>query len=141
MQYSKTGLEFTSDMEGCKLKAYQDTGGVWTIGNGHTRGVKEGMTCTKEQALQWLQEDVKESERIVQTMVKVPLTQGQFDSLVDFVFNLGAGHFKMSTLLKKLNAGDYTGACNEFSKWVYDNGVVQPGLVRRAKGRQQLFNS
>jgi lysozyme len=136
---SLKGLEFTGSSEGLRLHAYQDTGGVWTIGYGHTKDVKEGDTCTKEQALQWLSEDLQEAERIVHWLVKVPLTQGQFDALVDFVFNLGGSQFASSTLLKQLNGGLYEAAAEQFKRWVYDNGKVQPGLVKRAYGRKQMF--
>lgn len=139
MKISDKGLEFTKVAEGVRLKAYQDTGGVWTIGVGHTKGVVKGMVATSAQVDAWLKEDIVEAEDCVTRKVFVPLTQGQYDALVDFVFNLGETQFARSTLLRKLNAKDYEGAANEFKRWVYDNGVVQPGLVKRAYGRKQMF--
>jgi lysozyme len=139
---SDKGLQFTTDCEGLRLEAYQDTGGVWTIGVGHTGPeVVKGLKWTVEQAKEWLAKDMWEAEYEVINKVIVPLTQGQFDALCDFVFNDGDNRFETSTLLKKLNTGDYAGAANEFKRWVYDNGKIQPGLVKRAMGRKELFNS
>ena len=86
-------------------------------------------------------EDVASSVSAVNRLVTVPLTQNQFDSLVDFVYNLGEGSFAKSTLLRKLNNKDYIGASEEFQKWVFDNGKVQPGLVSRRYREKQLFLS
>jgi lysozyme len=141
MRYSDEALEETIVSEGEKLTAYQDTGGVWTIGVGHTKGVKKGDVITKAQSRQYLREDMQDAEKAVQRLVKVPLTQGQYDALVDFVFNLGEGAFARSTILRLLNAKNYSGAALEFSKWVYDNGKVQPGLVTRRKKNTARFNS
>src|SRR5579859_6602751 len=117
MKYSKKGLQLTEQFEGCKLVAYQDQVGVWTIGYGHTSGVHQGMTCTQQQAEQWLSDDTAAAEQDVNTHVAVPLTQGEFDALVDFAFNLGRGALNNSTLLKYLNQGEYSAAANEFEKW------------------------
>ena len=142
MQTSDKGLEFTMSSEGVRLKAYQDTGGVWTNGLGHTGpDVFEGQVITKEQALAWFRNDIKGAERAVDRLVKVALTQGQFDACVDMVFNVGEGAFSKSTFLRLLNAGNYTAASEEFKRWVYDNGKVQPGLVKRAAGRKEMFLS
>lgn len=139
MKISSAGLALTKGHEGCRLKAYLDTGDVWTIGWGHTRGVKEGDTCTQEQADAWLNEDNDIAERDVNELVKVPLTQNQFDALVDFVFNIGRTQFATSTLLRKLNAGDYVGAANQFGRWIYDNGKIINGLVARRSDTRDLF--
>ena len=143
MQYSDNGLKLTSESEGIKLKAYKDTGGVWTIGVGSTRifgrPVREGDVISLEQALAQLQQDIASAVESVGRLVKVPLTQNQFDALVDFVYNLGEGQFAKSTLLRKLNLKDYEGAANEFPKWVFDNGKIQPGLVSRRLREQSLF--
>src|ERR1700744_5782663 len=106
MKMSQTGLALTMASEGVRLTAYLDSGGIPTIGYGHTSGVKAGMTCTQAQAEQWLAEDVEGSEYVVNKVVTAPLNQNQFDALVDFVFNLGSGAFQGSTLLKLLNQGD-----------------------------------
>jgi lysozyme len=139
MQYSKDGLHLTERFEGCKLEAYLDTGGVPTIGYGHTHKVKLGDTCTKEQAESFLLGDVIFAEGIVQAYVDVPLTQGQYDALVDFVFNVGSGAFKNSTLLKCLNKKAYNAAARELLRWKYDNGKELAGLLARREAEQDEF--
>lgn len=140
MNYSANGLALTQQFEGCLLTAYQDSVGVWTIGFGHTAGVTPDMTCTVEQAQDWLAQDVNWAVQAASQYVTVPLTQGQFDALVDFTFNLGVGNLVHSTLLRKLNAGDYAGAADEFLKWNMAGGTVLAGLTRRRLAEQALFN-
>lgn len=127
------------EFEGLRLKAYRCPAGVLTIGYGHTSGVKEGMFITEAEAEQILNTDVESAAVQVKSAVKVELNANQLDALIDFVFNLGIGNFKSSTLLKKLNAGDYSGAAEEFSKWVYSGKTILPGLVRRREIEKQLF--
>lgn len=134
------GLRIIQVSEGLALKTYLCPAQVWTIGYGHTKGVKAGDTCTKEQAEAWLLEDCEDAERAVQRLVTVPINQNQFDALVSFTFNLGSGNLTASTLLRKLNSGDYVGAALEFSKWVKGGGRVLPGLVTRRKAEQNLFS-
>lgn len=142
MDYSATGRALTEDCEGLRLNAYQDSVGVWTIGYGHTgKDVHPGLTCTQAQADAWLQQDIQGAVHVVNTVVKVPLNQNQFDALVDFVFNLGSGNFQSSTLLKLLNQGNYQGASNEFPKWNHAGGVVLGGLTTRRLAEQKLFNT
>ena len=141
MKYSAAGLELTKRFEGLRLKAYQCSAGVWTIGYGHTKGVRKGDTCTEAEANQWLIEDVQDADDAVSKYVQVPLTQGQFDALVDFVFNLGAPQFFKSTLLRKLNDRDYKGAAEQFLRWRFANGVELAGLLRRRKAEVEMFNS
>lgn len=131
LKYSLAGAALTKRFESCRLTAYQDQVGVWTIGWGHTFNVHQGMMCSQEQADAWLVEDYTASEDDVNTHVTVPLTQGQFDALVDFAFNLGRGALNNSTLLKDLNAGDYHAAAEEFEKWDHAGGKVVAGLLRR----------
>lgn len=138
-QYSERGLDLTREFEGCRLQAYQDTGLVWTIGYGHTKGVKSGDECDMKQAVQWLREDVQEAVDAVNRLVKVKINQAQFDALVDFVFNLGAGAFAKSTLLRMLNAYDYVGATAQFARWNKDNGKVVAGLTRRRAAEAKMF--
>jgi lysozyme len=137
--------------EGFEIVSYRCPSGVWTIGWGHTKDVKAGMKISPLQADKWLHEDVAEAECAVKELVTVPLTQGQFDALVDFVFNVGADidddtiaeGLGDSTLLKLLNAGDYVGAAKEIDKWIFGGKPRRrlPGLVsRRAKDRK-LFES
>lgn len=139
LDYSMNGFHLTQSFEGCKLKAYQDSTGVWTIGFGHTKGVAEGQECTQDQANQWLSEDVQDSVHAVNQTVTVPLSQNQFDALVDFTFNLGAGSEAHSTLLRVLNQGDYTAAAAEFLKWNHAGGVVVAGLTKRRQAENKLF--
>lgn len=123
--------------------AYPDpgTGGEpFTLGYGHTGGVKPGDTCTEAQAMEWLAEDVREAERAIERLVTVPLTQDQFDALVSFVFNLGAGNFGGSTLLKRINAGDFEGASREFPRWNRAAGRVMAGLTKRRHAEAAMFS-
>lgn len=141
MRYSQTGLRMSEGFEGDRLKAYQDSRGVWTIGYGHTGGiVQEGLTCTQAQAEVWLRTDVAWAEAEVNRLVRVPLTQGEFDALVDFVFNCGAGNFDHSTLLRLLNGGvDHATIAAEFQKWDHAGGVELPGLLRRRQAEAVEF--
>lgn len=139
MEYSKKGFALTESFEGCSLVAYQDIVGVYTIGYGHTRGVKAGDVCTREQAEAWLQQDIADAVQSVNDQVTVPLTQGQFDALVDFVFNLGDKAFEASTLLRLINAGDMEAATNEFEKWSRAGGKVVAGLLRRRQAEKEEF--
>ena len=125
--------------EGCRLQAYLCPAGVATIGVGHTRGVKLGDRCSQEQADLWLTQDLEDAGAAVASMVKVPLTQGQFDALTSFVFNLGARRLAESTLLILLNKRDYHGAAAQFSRWVHSDGKVLDGLVRRRAAEAKLF--
>lgn len=127
--------------EGFCSKAYKCPAGVWTIGYGHTRGVKQGDIMPKARALEILRRDLQEAGDTVNRLVTVPLTQGQYDALCCFVFNLGARNFRNSTLLRKLNNQDYKGAADEFLRWTKANGRELPGLVKRRKAEKQLFLS
>lgn len=141
MEFSQKGLEFTMKHEGLRLQAYRDTGGVPTVGYGHTKGVKMGDVITKEQAEQFLRDDVYQAVMYVNNLVKVHLGQNQFDALVDFVFNVGPEQFRTSTLLKLLNTGDYIAASKQFARWRYDNGKEIAGLIARRKDETELFLS
>jgi len=127
--------------EGCKLTAYQDQGGVWTIGWGHTQGVTEGMVINQQQADLLFQEDLHDVEGYVQYYVKVPLNDNQFAALTSLVYNIGAGNFSRSTLLKDLNNGDFTDASSQFLVWDIVNGEKNAGLLARRKVEQTLFNT
>ena len=144
---SQKGIEHLKDSEGLRLKAYQDTGKVWTIGYGHTSAaggmqVYAGLTITHAQAEQLLKDDLaRMTYPVIKRLVKVDLTQGQFDALCSFIYNLGEGQVSQSTLLKLLNAKDYKGASGQFGRWIYDNGKKFDGLVTRRANEQELFNS
>ncbi|WP_350305569.1 lysozyme [Photorhabdus viridis] len=141
MQISEKGLKELKSYEGCSLTAYLCPARVWTIGYGHTHGVKPGDAITDEQATQFLLEDLAPVYITIESNVKVPLTQGQFDALCSFIFNCGAGAFVRSTLLKKLNAGDYKGAANEFMRWNQAGGRILPGLDARRASERSMFLS
>lgn len=139
MQYSSGGLALTEHFEGCELTAYQDSGGVWTNGYGNTHGVVPGSTITQPQAIADLQANIQNSVNDVNQLVSVQLTQGEFDALVDFDFNLGRGNLAKSTLLKLLNAGDFAGAATQFDHWDQCNGKVLAGLLRRRQAETTEF--
>lgn len=139
MKYSKTGLALTERFEGCRRSAYQDSVGVWTIGYGHTRGVKQGDYCSMDQAMAWLIEDTAIAEQDVNTHVTIPLEQHEFDALVDFAFNLGCDALNKSTLLRLVNHSDKAAAAEEFEKWDHAGGKVVAGLLRRRLEEKQMF--
>ncbi|NHB94748.1 lysozyme [Photorhabdus cinerea] len=141
MQISEKGLSKLKGYEGLSLTAYRCPAGVWTIGYGHTRGVKPGDVITDEQATQFLLEDLAPVYITIESNVKVPLTQGQFDALCSFIFNCGTGAFVRSTLLKKLNAGDYRGAADQFMRWNQVDGRTLPGLDARRASEKTMFLS
>lgn len=121
---SKQGLAHIADAEGCRLKAYQCSAKVWTIGLGHTQTVTKETRISLDTAADLFIADVKQAEQVVKKLIKqapTQSTQGELDMMTSFVINLGAHNFKRSTLLKKFNAGDKKGACNEYLRWVYVN--------------------
>lgn len=146
MQTSDKGIALIKQFEGCKLTAYQDSVGVWTIGYGWTQPVdgkpiRAGMTIKQETAERLLKTGLVSYESDVSRLVKVGLNQGQFDALVSFTYNLGSRSLSTSTLLRKLNAGDYAGAADEFLRWNKAGGKVLNGLTRRREAERALFLS
>ena len=146
MRASENGITLIKAFEGCRLTAYQDSVGVWTIGYGWTqpvdgKSVSKGMVITQQKADDLLKQGIVQYENGVNSLVKVQLNQNQFDVLVDFAYNLGVNALKGSTLLKKLNAGDYAGAANEFTKWNKAGGKELAGLTRRREAEKTLFLS
>lgn len=137
---SAAGLQLIKAFEGCRLKAYRDPVGIPTIGYGRIKGVKMGDVISQEQADNWLLEEIEnEYAPGVEGLVKVEITDNQFAALVSFAYNLGVGALAKSTLLRKLNAGDYAGASQEFGKWSKAGGKTLPGLVRRRAAESTLF--
>ncbi len=153
MTYGPDCIALTKESEGCKLNAYPDpaTGGKpWTIGWGHTFGVRAGMAIYQDQADAWLLQDLDSAAAIVNQWVKEPLTQGQFDALTDFVFNVGQGmkgpngrdgfvwlrNGNHSTMLRLLNEGKHEDAGHEFAKW---NLPPLPGIAIRRKREMDLY--
>ena len=149
MKTNIAGIDLIKKFEGLKLEAYPDpaTGGdPWTIGYGHTSAaglpnVVPGLTITKKEAEDILIKDLSKFEKGVIRNLKVDVNENQFSSLVSFAFNVGIGSFSTSTLLKKLNDRDHTGAAHELDRWVYGAGKVMKGLVRRRKAEKALFLS
>lgn len=149
MQTSPEGIALIKGFEGCRLTAYPDpgTGGApWTIGYGWTlpvdgKPVRPGMTIDQATADRLLKAGLVSYESDVLKLVKVKLTQNQFDALVSFAYNVGSRALSTSTLLKKLNAGDIKGAADEFLRWNKAGGKVLNGLTRRREAERALFPS
>lgn len=145
MKTSDKGIKLITAHEGLRLKAYRCPAGVWTIGYGHTGGVKPFQTITQRQAIEFLRQDLEASERAVNEQ-RLAINQNQFDALVSFVFNVGSGAFRRSTLLRKarVNPNDLSIA-DEFAKWnkARVNGIltVLPGLTKRRKDECNLYFS
>lgn len=139
MKTSSRGAELIKKWEGVRLKSYQDSVGVWTIGYGHTKTAKPHQEISLKQAHELLEQDIKQHESYIDRYVKVYLTQNQYDALSSFVFNLGGGALQKSTLLKKLNQGDYKGAGGEFLRWTKAGGKELKGLVNRRKEESRMF--
>ena len=131
MRTSQQGLDLIKSFEGLRLSAYKCPADVWTIGYGTTAGVKPGQVITQERAEELLREDVTKVEAQVLRNIKVTLKQGQFDALVSFTYNLGAGNLANSTLARLLNAGDYMGAAAQFDRWNKAGGREIRGLTLR----------
>lgn len=141
MKIGTNGLAIIKGYEGFRAHAYLDTGNVPTIGYGTTKGVKMGQVVTKDQAEAFLLRDVAGAEQTVNSAVKVKLTQDQFDALVCFVYNVGSGAFRGSTLLSLLNQGQYGQVPPQLLRWNKDNGRVIDGLTRRRKAEGDLFST
>lgn len=142
MTYSKAGLALTESFEGCKLIAYADIKGVPTIGFGHTGpDVHLGQTITQAQAEGLLADDIQSAAACVNTAITVQLTQPEFDSLVDFVFNLGCKAFCGSTMRRLINEGNMAAAAEQFQLWDHAGGQVVAGLLRRRQAEAAEFSS
>ena len=139
MKTGSKGIDLIKHFEGCELEAYKCPAGVWTIGYGHIKGVKEGMTITEQQAEEMLKSELNEYEGYINILVTAELNQNQFDAMVSWVYNLGGGNLKASTLLKVLNAGDYAGVPAQMMRWNKAGGKVLEGLTRRRQAEADLF--
>ena len=139
LSLSAVGLLTIAKWEGFSDKAYIPVpGDVPTIGFGSTEGVKMGDTITVPKALERLMRDVGVAESAIGRCVKVPLSQSEYEAFTSFAFNVGGEAFCSSTLVKKLNAGDYAGACSELKRWVYVDGRKVQGLVTRREAEFRL---
>ena len=139
MRTSQKGIDLIKKFEGCRLEAYRCPAGVWTIGYGHTKGVMDGQKITQTQAEEFLREDLKVYEKAVESCVKVPLSQNQFDALVSFCYNCGGEALRTSTLLRLLNDGKYSDAGKQFLRWNKAGGKVLVGLTRRREEERGMF--
>jgi len=139
MNISQEGLGLIKKFEGCELEAYVCAAGVWTIGYGSTKGVKEGDNISQEEADKLLLHEMDEYEGYITDNVTVDLKQNQFDSLVSWVFNLGPTNLKASTMLKVLNLGNFEGVPEQMKRWNKANGKTLDGLIRRREAEALLF--
>ncbi|HJA10501.1 MAG TPA: lysozyme [Candidatus Duodenibacillus intestinavium] len=133
--------DFVKQFEGRELKAYRCSAGVWTVGYGHTNGVKEGDEISPAEAEQLLVEDLAAIADDLNRLVNVPVSEGQYIALLSLAFNVGASAIKKSTLLFSLNHGRYEDAAAEFDKWIYAGGKLSEGLKRRRAAERSLFES
>ena len=140
MRTSESGKEFIKHFEGCKLEAYQCSGGVWTIGYGNTRNVQEGDKITNKEADALLITDIEMVEHHVDRLVNVHLLRNQWDAIVSWCFNLGCGNLRASTMLRVINAGDIDEVSEQIVRWDKAGGKVVAGLTRRRKAEAQLFD-
>ena len=141
MKCSQEGLALIKKFEGCRLKAYRCSANVLTIGYGHTGGVLETDVITQDVADKLLEQDIEKFEKYVNVNVVVELNQSQFDALVAWTFNLGVGNLRQSTMLKKLNEGDYQSVPSEMKRWNKASGKTLDGLIRRRKAEGLLFEN
>lgn len=152
MKASKSAYSLIHTFEGCRLHAYKCPAGIWTIGWGHTAGVYEGMTITREQADSLLEQDIRVFEDNLTFILGLddknrmpnglPISQHQFDALLSFTYNVGTGNLSDSTLLRKVKANPNDPSIRgEFSRWVYGSGKRITGLVRRRKMEADLYFS
>lgn len=143
LRLSSKGVKFVQSFEGLFLSAYKDPIGVVTIGWGHTNHhlphFTMGETWTREKCLEVFKADMRLFEDEVKKQVRVQLTQGQFDALVSFTYNCGGGNLAKSSLLRKLNSGDYEGAAQQFQYWNKAGGRVLNGLTRRRLAEALMF--
>lgn len=141
MRTGETGINLIKKFESLRLEAYRCPGGVWTIGYGHTKGVKKGMVITEKEADVLLKQDLEATEEIINR--ECPgINQNQFDALMSFVFNVGEGNFKKSTLLKCIKTNpENVNIRYEFSRWNKSKGMILSGLIRRRGAEADLYFS
>ena len=141
MKTSPKGIALIKEFEGLRLKAYLCPSGIWTIGYGHTAGVKPGMVISEAQAEEYLKADLITFENYLNGL-GLAINQNQFDALISFIYNVGTGNFSSSTLLSKVKANPLDNSImDEFLRWVYSKGRVLPGLQRRRLAEMKLYFS
>lgn len=144
MQISDEGLDAILANEGLRLKAYKDIGGVWTIGYGHTKGVKQNQVITPAQAKVLFRQDLAPVEKTVNWVVdhsKIPVTQGMYDAMCSLAFNIGIQGFTHSSVVSRLLRGDKSGAADAFLMWNKVKGITSRGLVNRRRSERKRFLS
>ncbi len=139
MGYLETAADLIELFEHCKLKAYRCPAGIWTIGIGHTGNVKDGDVVTRAEAVALLMQDMQAADSCIDELVEVELHENQRAALLSFIFNVGCGAFRSSTLRKLINAGNYTAASQQFGRWTKAGGVELPGLVTRRALERSIF--
>lgn len=144
MKLSQKGVDFIKSHEALRLKAYQDSKGVWTIGWGHTKGVKPGDVITRAQAEQFIRDDLAWVERVLNADLvsgrdNPIVTQNEYDALCSLVFNIGSQAYLDSTVRRKIKQGDKMGAAHAFGMWIYSNHKIAPGLIPRRDAERRLF--
>lgn len=141
MKTSPKGIALIKEFEGLRLKAYKCPGGVWTIGYGHTDGVRPGMVISERQAEDFLKAELIAFEKYLNDL-RLAINQNQFDALISFIYNVGTDNFSSSTLLRKVKANPLDNSImDEFLRWVYSKGRVLPGLQRRRLAEMKLYFS
>jgi lysozyme len=139
MNISQEGISLIKKFEGCELEAYKCAAGVWTIGYGHTKDVKEGDSILKEDAESMLVHELQEYCNDVDIAVKVDLKQNEFDALVSWTYNLGLTNLNSSTMLKVLNEGKHDEVPAQMKRWNKASGQVKQGLIRRREAEALMF--
>lgn len=134
-------IALIKQFEGCRLSAYQDIRGIWTIGFGETAGVTEGMTITQEQADEYLARDLQSFAAAIDRLITTKLNDNQFSALLDFTYNLGSGTLQRSTLRMKINRGELSGIPRQLEKYCYAGTVKSWGLLRRREAEAELWNT
>ena len=141
MKTSPKGIALIKEFEGLRLKAYKCPGGVWTIGYGHTDGVRPGMVISERQAEDFLKAELIAFEKYLNDL-RLAINQNQFDALISFIYNVGTGNFSSSTMLRKVKANPLDNSImDESLRWVYSKGRVLPGLQRRRLAEMKLYFS
>jgi len=138
MEMSAKGRERLKGFEGCELMAYRDGGGVWTIGVGHTKGVKAGDKISQFEADELLDQDLQDHD-ITPLLDDCPTRQCEYDAMMSLAFNIGLENFRHSTVLKRHKLGNKMGAANAFLLWVYDGGKRVQGLVNRREAERKIY--
>jgi lysozyme len=140
MNINNAGIQLIKTFEGCKLTAYQDQKGIWTVGFGCTGPtIKEGLTITQDEADKMLLDALGLVIRGLNGLIVVPITENQFNAMASLIYNVGLEYFKTSTLLRYVNNSDFVAAADQFLLWDHCAGKVDPGLLRRRQAERELF--